>query len=164
MNKDNIFLLAILPIPIWLIINFIIIYTRHKKSILQINQLEKEELNFIRKGLQIKFYWRRGMKDYISFITNCDIYFHNEYFLILPYQNFPFKAFHNPIKFVNSKSFGSFNNLSLKSHKIDKLELNKFNRKEIELHYIEGQNVYRIKFKNLYKTKNEDLEIMKNYS
>lgn len=137
---------------------------RHKKSLTQIVQLENERFEFTKKALDIKFYWRSGMKDYMSFITNCDIYFQKEYFIVVPYQNFPFKAFHNPIKFKSRTSLNSYESLSLKNYKIDKLELNKFNRKEIELHFVEGQNKYRIKFKNLYKTEMEQLELLKNYS
>ena len=164
MNNDKIFFLAILPIPLWLTINFIIIYVRHKKSLKQIAQLEKENFDFSEKALEIKFYWRSGMKDYISFITNCDIYFHKDYFVVIPYQNFPFKAFHNPLKFKSRTSVGNYDYTTFKNYQIDKLELNKFNRKEIELHYVEGHNKYRIKFKNLYKTETEQLEMMKNYS
>ena len=104
------------------------------------------------------------MKDYISFITNCDIYFHKEYFILTPYQTFPFKAFHTPIKFQSQTSLAATVDTDFKYYKIDKLELNKFNRKEIELSYQEGHNKYRIKFKNLDKTEIENLEVMKNYS
>ena len=164
MTSDKIYLFAILPIPIWLTINFIIIYVRHKNSLVKIEHLANYSFDFIRKDLEIKFYWRSGLKDYISFITNCDIYFHKDYFVVIPYQNFPFKAFHNPIKFKSQTSLGNNDPLFLKNHTIDKLELNKFNRKEIELYYVEGHNKYRIKFKNLYKTAPEKLEMIKNYS
>ena len=148
MNTDNIFLLAILPIPIWLTINLLIIYSRHKKSLKQIKEIDNQSFDFVSKGLEIKYFWRRGMKDYISFITNCDIYFQKDFFIVIPYQKFPFKAFHNPIKFKSLTTFGNQDSVSLKNNKIEKLELNRFNRKEIELHYSEGYNNYRIKFKN----------------
>jgi hypothetical protein len=161
LNFDKIYLLAILPIPMWLTVNFIVIYARNKNSLTKIKQIENQNFDYIQKDLEIKYYWRRGMKDYISFITNCDIYFHKDYFVVAPYQNFPFKAYHSPVKFKTSTNLGINSSLFFT---IDKLELNKFNKKEIELHYSEGHNMYRIKFKNLYKTIPEKLELMKNYS
>ncbi len=141
----------------------IIIYSRHKKSIAEISRLIQQSFNYVQHDVDIKFYWSSGMKDYISFITNCDLYFHTDYFILVPYQSFPFKAYHRPITF-HSRSNNEVRNPNLrKGLTLDKLELNKFNRKEIEIHYSKGPNKYRIKFKNLYKTTSENLEIMKNY-
>jgi hypothetical protein len=144
-------LLALLPILLFLLINYFVILFRHKKAIKQIT-LFKQKTNpddLVMLDIKMKFIWTSGMKQYISFIKNCDIYLSDTYFIIIPFQTFPFKAYHKPILLTKEKSSLRSDFYFLNIFSPDKIIFKEVIKDEIEIQYHENHNKYQIRLKGL---------------
>jgi len=113
-------------------------------------------------NIKMKFIWTSGMKQIFSSITNCDIYLSENYFTIIPFQTFPFKASHKPILLVKEKSSlkDSFHFLNIFSP--DKIIFKEVIKDEIEIQYHEDGNKYQIRLKGLTSEDKNKLERIRN--
>ncbi len=98
-----IYILFLLPVPVWILLNCMLIIARHKKSIRQIKlftTIAAAGCSSIFKDVKMKLTcWGRS-REYINIISNCNIYLLQHFFVIVPFQTFPFKAYHPPVLFV----------------------------------------------------------------
>ena len=148
---NYLFLIALIPIPMWFLINYFIILIRHRKATDQITLFKQTTSpnDLVMANIKMKFIWISGMKEYISFITNCDIYLSETYFTIVPFQTFPFKAYHKPILLVKEKSSLKNNFHFLNIFSPDKIIFKEIIKDEIEIQYHENHNKYQIRLKEL---------------
>ena len=153
--------LLLLPIPVFLLINYFIILVRHRQATNQIT-LYKQTISpndLVMTSIKMKFIWTSGMKEYISFITNCDIYLSKNYFTIIPFQTFPFKAYHKPILLAKEKSSLKNNFYFLNIFSPDKIIFKEVIKDEIEIQYHDNHNKYQIRLKGLNDEDKKKLEI-----
>jgi len=161
---NYLFLVVLLPIPILLLINYFIILVRHRKATDQITLFKQNTSpnDLVMTNVKMKFIWTSGMKTVHSFITNCDIYLSETYFTIVPFQTFPFKAYHKPILFVKEKSSLKNNFHFLNIFSPDKIIFKEVIKDEIEIQYYQNYNKYQIRLKGLTTEDKNKLERIRN--
>lgn len=122
---------------VWLLINYFIIFARHKKAIKQIAFLQertKDEQNLL-AHVKMRYTWGGRHKRYFSWIVGCDIYLLDNYVAIAPFQTFPFKGYHAPILFTDDVN-GLKRKLSFLSiFKPDKVVVSSIVQGEVNIEY-----------------------------
>jgi hypothetical protein len=157
-------LFFVIPVALWLLVNFLIIVFRNRRAKRQI-RLVKQRVNdndIVMKGIKMKFIWTSRSKQYISFITNCDIYIVENFSAVVPFQIFPFKAYHEPILLTSNVNSLKRKFQSLDIFRPDKLTVRKDIRSEIQIEYHENHNNYQICLKELTVDDRNRLEILRN--
>jgi hypothetical protein len=161
---NDLFLVPLLPIPVLLLIIYFIILVRHRKATKQITLFKQTTSpdDAVMTNIKMKFIWTSGMKQIFSSITNCDIYLSDNYFTIVPFQTFPFKAFHKPILLVKEKSSVKKSLHFLNIFSPDKIIFKEVIKDEIEIQYHEDRNKYLIRLKGLTTEDKNRLESIRN--
>jgi hypothetical protein len=156
--KNNQVLFFLLPALIWIIINLIIVFTRHKKSkakiIFLLACIEGSTIQSF-THVKMKFLWTKRYKSYISLIDRCNIFVTEKFIVIIPSQSFPWHAMHHPILITKNitriqNKFPNFNVVSP-----SEIILKETIKDEIEIKYndpIHKNNKYQIRLKELTTT------------
>jgi hypothetical protein len=160
------YILFLLPLPIWILFHCLLITTRHKKSIRQIklfNTIAAAGCSSIFKDVKMKLTcWGRS-REYINIISNCDIYLSQHYFVIVPFQTFPFKAYHPPVLFVHpGESIDP--QLSFLHQSVPvKISFKQVIKDEIEIRYTRQNINHQITLKALEPHQKKAMKIIQNW-
>jgi len=155
----------LIPIPLLLLINYFIILVRHRKATDQITLFKQisSPADLVMTNIRMKFICTSGMKEYFSFITDCDIYLSENYCTVIPFQTFPFKAYHKPILLTKEKSSLKSIFYFLNIFSPDKIIFKEVIKDEIEIQYHENHNKYQIRLKGLTTEDKSKLERIRNF-
>lgn len=158
-------ILFILPIPIVLLINYLIILFRHRKALAEIGFVKQRTRpnDYIITNIKMHYESGGSMKRYISFISKCDICLTDAYMAIMPFQTFPFKAYHRPIIFTKESDRVKRMYQFLQVCTPDKIIFKEAIKSEIEIHYHTYYNKYQVRLKGLTVEERANLEIIRAY-
>jgi hypothetical protein len=151
---------------LWILIVILISLATHYRSreeILNFKQMTLGKGDFAVDNLLMKFYRQSAYKSYWNLISGCNLQLSTDYLVIMPFQTFPFKAYHKPILFIKKLSPELMSLGISDCYKPDKIIFKQIMSKEIEIRYSEKDNKFQLRIQNIPSEVKEKLAMLESW-